>query len=224
MATAITVGTVSVVPCDVLNVLIGYQQAILSQITNKFGALQRLARLLEEAGDLADIISPILQLPNTFIPLSLIAEGATIYNHLRDNCPMLNLPEASLDNIYDFQYRVALSYADLMKKLDLHQYNRMDQLQARLDEAIGEALDAMGRDWVQCAQSICDLAVSDDFLQLRDQFLTRVSTAVTGQSAYEVLNEAQREKVTRLNNARDFLGGLADTSREDVQSLFTRWN
>lgn len=207
-------------PCSALAVLTDYQVSVLDTIGQKFTSLQRLATILEQAGDLADIISPILQSPNLIIPLSAL-NSVDVYNNIRNACPMLGLPEASADSIYQLQYQMALAYAEIMKKLDLHQYNRMDELQARLDDMVADAANALGRDWITCANVLCSVPTDPTVKTIAASIAE--STSDPTSRLLTVLNSAQQQKVDSLNNARIQILRNIDSTESGITSLFTRW-
>lgn len=210
-------------PCTILNLFTDLQVAILDKIGQKFTSLQRLASILERAGDLADIVSSILQAPNLFLPISAL-NSIDVYNNIRNACPFLGLPPADADSIYQLQYQLARAYADIMKKLDLHQYNRMDELQARLDDLISDGLDALGRNYITCANVLCSLPSDPTVQAILVDVENSVST-VTGadNQALDVLNSAQKQKVQQLNDAKSFVLTQVDSTNSEITDLFTRW-
>lgn len=217
-------------PCDALTTLSDFQQEILSQLTRRFNALVRLAEILEKAGDFTAILDDFIRIIPKLIPIEALST-LDAYDQIRRACPMLGLPEANIDNLATLQFDIARAYANLLRKLDLHQYNRMDQLQARLDEAIGKALNAMGRDWFICASVVCDAAVNDAFLPIRQdvaKYLEIQSEIAEGRlpgnarTPFTIVSESGAQKIQQLKENRAQISTLAQSENVEIQAIISR--
>lgn len=217
-------------PCDVLTTLSDFQQEILSQLTRRFNALVRLAELLEKAGDFTGILDDFVRIIPRLIPIEALS-SLDAYNQIRNACPMLGLPEANIDELAKLQFDLARAYADLLRKLDLHQYNRMEELQDRLDEMIGKALNAMGRDWFICASVVCDAAVDDAFLPIRQdvaKYLEIKSQIAEGRlpgntrTPFTVVSESGAQKIQQLKEQRSQVAQLAQSENAEIQAIISR--
>lgn len=116
--------------CGVIDALADYQIKVLQAINGKFLALQRIADLLEQLGDISGFLPNI----SALIPISQI--DLNLYEQLRSSCPFLNLPpasinaEATLDNL---RAEVNAAYGRLLAQLSQNPLNRLGKLQAKLD-------------------------------------------------------------------------------------------
>lgn len=216
-------------PCNVLTTLNDYQQAALAQITQRFGALQRLAEILEKAGDFTDILNDFTRITARLVPIDDVSLDA--YERIRLTCPMLGLPEASIDALEDLQTTLARAYSNLIRRLDLHQYNRMDLLQARLDGVIGKALNALGRDWFVCANAVCEATQTLEFSKIKEdvrQFMEIKSQIAEGRlpgntrTPFTIVSESGAQKIALLKENRAQLSVLTTSEKENIQQIVSR--
>lgn len=133
--------------CDVLHILDEGQFLLLSAINRKLSALQRLAGLLEELGDFNSFLPDITRL----VPILQINDD--LYEELRTACPFLNLPPSGLG---DLQADVAEAYNRLRAYLNAHPWNRMGNLQDRLNKLLDQFQlgNFPGSDFLQCATTM----------------------------------------------------------------------
>lgn len=207
-----------------------YQQSILSQVTLKFGALQRLAEILEKAGDFTSILDDFVRIIPRLIPVEAF-DTLDAYNQIRSACPMLGLPPVNIDRAAELQTEIARSYSDLLRKLDLHQYNRMDKLQARLDELINKAANALGRDWFICATEVCNATQDLTFAATRNDIKRHLeikSEIAEGRlpgntrTPYTVVTESGAQKIAQLKEQRSQIAGLAASQKVEIQAIISR--
>jgi hypothetical protein len=217
-------------PCGVLTTLNDYQQEILSQLTRRFSALRRLAELLERAGDFTLILDDFVRIIPRLIPVEAL-DSLEAYTQIRNACPMLGLPEVNIDRAAELQTELARAYANLLRKIDLHQYNRMDQLQAKLDQFIGKAVNSVGRDWYICASTICDSTQNLSFGAVRNdirKYLEIKSEIAEGRlpgnsrHPYSIVSEAGEQKMVQLKESRSQIATLARSEKAEIQAIITR--
>lgn len=225
-------------PCDVLTTLSSFQQEVLDQLARHFNAIARLAEILEKVGDVTstgDLAKIIPQLP----PLSSLV-SIDAYNQIRAACPMLNLPVANAahldsktgaDAVAKFQLDVARAYAGLLRKIDIHPFNRMGKLQARLDSVLAKAISAVGSDWFVCASIVCDLSTNAAFATTHDnirQHLEINSQVAAGnlppgtRTPFTVVSETGGPKVAQLMEQRSQLAQLSQSDNAQVQAIISR--
>lgn len=189
-------------PCAILATLMGYEARLLAVLFTKWEALRRLAYLLEQAGDIAHLIPN----PAYLIPLNMI--NLELYDRLRANCPMLNLPPADTSAIDDFRMEVQDAYYDLLRQLEIHPWTRMDELDRQLSNALDQIQPI--RDWARCLSVICDTFGSADaaaYKMIKDQYNEIVESPGHIKS---VLTESGRTKVREINAVKDQVKVLID--------------
>lgn len=139
-------------PCQVIDALAQFQYDVIRRLNRKFNALRRLAELLEQIGDVRDLV-PNLE---SLIPVSSIS--LETYHRLVVNCPFLGLPDVSDENLGLLRQRVVAAYAALIRQLLNHPHLRMGKLQSvltRFQQDINAAA-AVVADYLTCLQTICD--------------------------------------------------------------------
>jgi len=139
-------------PCVIANILANSYNEAIKTINRKFAALQRLAQLLEQIGDISGFIPNI----GALIPLYLI--DLSSYATLVAACPFLNLPKSpSTEDIGKLQSELAAAYARLVGQLTQHPWLRMGRLQdqmAKIQGKVNEVLD-QGAQYLACLQAAC---------------------------------------------------------------------
>jgi hypothetical protein len=218
--------------CDLLGTLTDVENKVIEALYRKLGSLRRLAELLEKAGDITGLIGAVLNSLPSMIPVQLL-RSFEAYNRLREFCPMLGLPPAGIESTADLQTKVATAYSKLIQQLDLHQYNRLDKLQARLDSLVAEARSVIGSgtDWMICAKAMCDAIGGDASITgLKTAFNTEVArvaalpaTAVeAAKKPFRVLDDEAIKKVDDLKRARVQLIALGQSENADIQATFDK--
>jgi hypothetical protein len=217
-------------PCSVLSALNDWQQSVLSGLTRRFGALQRLAQILEEAGDITGFLDDIVRIIPRLVPIEAL-DSLNAYNLIRGACPMLGLPEANIDAAAKLQTDLARAYAELLRKIDLHQFNRLDLLQARLDQVIGKAVNSLGRDWFICATTVCSATQDDLFGPVRSdvaKYLEIKSEIARGnlpgntRTPFTIASESGAQKIQQLRENRVQISNLAKSEKAEIQSIVNR--
>jgi len=192
--------------CKVLDSLAQLQYDVIRRINRKFNALRRLAQTLEALSDLAGLIPNLPQL----LPLASI--NVDVYTRLRENCPFLNLPPFSTENLAAMQQAVQAAYANLTKKLLNGPLFRMDKLNDRMNK-FQQDLNltlATGSDYLRCLQTICDTigAVGGAFEKIAAANIQKeLNSFANGflQNAGNVLTEPMKQK---LGQAQDAVGQM----------------
>lgn len=138
-------------PCQVVDTLVAYQMDVLRRINRKFAALRNLAQLLEQLGNLDDLV------PNIGALIPVIRIDAALYENLVANCPYLNLPPVTSGDLNQLQAQVTGAYANFFNKLLRHPWNRMGSLQEQMDNFQGEINGAITQagDFLRCLQTVC---------------------------------------------------------------------
>lgn len=214
-------------PCNVLTALQDFQKEVVEQVYRRILALKRLAEILEAAGDLSTIVGDVLNSLPGLPPVDFL-NSIKVYEDLRFACPMLGLPPFNEEAVAELQAKVAAAYAEIVRRLDLHQYNRLDLLQARVDELVAKARSAMGIDWWICAEAICGIA-ENNFAVLNRNFkieLSRVDqlpadTAENLKKPFRILSDSTQQKVNDLKSARADIVSLGKNSENpEIRALF----
>jgi hypothetical protein len=138
-------------PCQVVDALAAFQLDVLKRINRKFAALRGLAQLLEQLGDLGELV------PNIGALIPVVRIDMELYENLVANCPWLNLPPATTGDVNQLQAMVTGAYANFFNKLLRHPYNRMGQLQEELGKFQGDINSAFTQagDFLRCLQTVC---------------------------------------------------------------------
>lgn len=197
-------------PCALTNFLANDYYEAIKMVNRKFAALQRLAELLEQIGDLSGFIPNI----GALIPIYLINVDA--YANLVAACPFLNLPKSpSQEDIGALQRQVADAYSRLTSQLMKHPWIRMDSLQDQMNKVQGKVNEVLnqGAQYMQCLQQACTSAgqvvnfvaeiSQTDFQEQFDQY-TRAFVGNNGQ----VLNNAMRDKRDQVQGGIDQINEL----------------
>lgn len=190
--------------CGLVDALADFQVKIMEAINGRFGALRRLANLLEAAGDLTGFVPDISKL----IPLSRIDTG--IYDELRVNCPFLNLPPVDMSAeqyLGELRAQVNAAYGRLLGQINLHPFSRMGQLQAKLNEYQTRINAAAlgGSDFLRCLQSIC-------------QAETAVKSLVN-RPVKSIVDTAEAYYKNMIVGQGQLLSGAAQAKANDIQNV-----
>ena len=141
-------------PCAVMDAIANLHWETIRRLNKKFNALKRLTELLEQAGDLQNLVPNI----GALIPASSITLDT--YTKLQQSCPFLNLPEASEANLVQLKFQVIEAYAQLIARLLNHPYIRLTKVQENMNRIQGK-VNQIGQsigDAIECLQAICDSA------------------------------------------------------------------
>lgn len=136
-------------PCGVLQGLVNWEMNIIRALNKKFAALRRLAELLEQLGDISSF------LPNIFQLIPVIDIDLDVYTALQVNCPFLNLPPATTEDINALKSKLNAAYAELAGKLLNHPWMRMDKVQKMLNDYQQKLNYPYGEDYLRCLNSVC---------------------------------------------------------------------
>jgi len=133
----------------VLQALALYQFEIIRALNKKFTALRRLAELLEQLGDISSF------LPNLGQLVPVIDIDLIIYTDLQVNCPFLNLPPATNEDINALKSKLNEAYALLARKLMNHPFLRLNRVQAMLNDFQNKLNFPYGDDYLRCLNAVC---------------------------------------------------------------------
>lgn len=196
--------------CSVTGVLAADYQNAVTAINRKFNALQRLAELLEQLGDVSALLEGIN--PAALIPLYAI--NLDVYTDLVAACPFLNLPKTpSNTSTAELQSMVSSAYARLIQKLNLHPFIRLGALQAQMDKVQAQVNTALntGNQFVQCLMQACSstagFVLNTNFQQQLDLF-KRGYLASNGQ----VLTQQMQGKLNSVRGLIDNINELTTTA------------
>ena len=207
-------------PCQVVDALAAFQLDVLRRINRKFTALRRLAALLEQLGELSDLV------PNIGRLIPVVQIDLALYENLVANCPWLNLPPATTGDLNQLQAMVTGAYANFVNKLLRHPWNRMGQLQDQLDDFLGQIQgdvnSAMTQvaDFLRCLQTVCaagkaaigqlnaiaDADIAAEINRFADNFV-----AEGGQ----VLTEGMKTKYQQIQDGKEALTALGADVGQD---------
>lgn len=198
-------------PCAVTNAVANDYANSVTSVNRKFNALQRLAELLEQLGDVQSILEGIN--PTALVPLYLI--NFDTYTNLVTACPFLNLPKTpSNESTAALQEQVTTAYANMIKRLNLHPFVRMGKLQSQMDKAATKANKSLnaGTQFMQCLQQACATTAAiesfvNNFQEEANQFAKNY-VAANGQ----VLTQEQQQKVSVVRGMIDNLNELMTTA------------
>jgi hypothetical protein len=202
--------------CATLQALQAYLVGLISQYLRKLTLLQRLASIIEQAGD--DIVLPDIAALANLIPLGLL--DAFNYNQIRCACPFLGLPALTAEQaeLADLKNLVAQGYQALDQLFASHPYARLNQLQDELDSILAQieqsALSAIspGMDVLACLEAICNAL---DQLQIYstsfvNNTVGEFNTISNPNSTSSVLSGAQQAKASIVANGRATLQALGN--------------
>jgi hypothetical protein len=197
-------------PCSISSaVATGYMNAV-AAVNRKFNALQRLAELLEQLGDIQGLLEGVN--PAALIPLYAI--NFDVYTDLVTACPFLGLPAApSNASTAQLQSIVSSAYASMIAGLNLHPFSRLATLQAQMDKVQGRVNETLqqGATFLQCLGAVCNSAnvtlnFVNNFQQEFDTF-KRGYLASNGQ----VLTQTMKAKVATVNGLIQNINELNST-------------
>lgn len=212
--------TVSANPCRIVGALAQFEYDAMRRVNKKFAALQRIAQLLEQVGDLGNLIPDI----SSLIPISSITLES--YTRLQQNCYFLNLPPASNANLNELRQRVLTAYAALVSKLLNHPHLRMDKLQAalaRFQSSINMAAATVA-DYIQCLQTICDAAsqattVFNSVTKANIEKETKAFTKNFVNNGGQILTDVQKSKTQQVKTTITQIKALYTDTVTDVTVL-----
>lgn len=195
-------------PCIVIDALAEFQLSVMERLNRKFFALRRLAQLLEQIGDVTELVPNI----GALIPVEQIS--LETYQRLADNCPFLGLPPVSDANLAALKARVIEAYANLVARLNNHPHVRMGKVQKFLDRFQGEinAAGAVAEDALLCLQTICDTAaeagsafnkVTQADISKQVSLYTQNFVSNGGQVMTEGMRFKQEEVVTAIGHIKE---------------------
>jgi hypothetical protein len=213
-------------PCQVVDTLAAFQLDVLKRINKKFTALRSLAGLLEQLGELSDLV------PNIGRLIPVVNIDLALYENLVANCPWLNLPPATTGDLNQLQAMVTGAYANMINKLLRHPWNRMGQLQDQLDDFLGQiqgdvnSAMTQAADFLRCLQTVCaagraavgqlnaikDADIAAEIDKFTDNFV---------KDAGQVMTEGMKTKYQQLQDAKlqlEVLGGDVGKDYADAKA------
>lgn len=207
-------------PCAVVDALARMQYDIIRRINRKFESLRRLAALLEDLGNLEELVPNISGL----IPVASI--DFDTYNQLAAACPFLNLPFPGDASLAALRAQVIAAYANLVKGVLNHPWTRMASLQEDLynfQQKVNFAL-GMAQSYIQCLQAACNAvsAVGSAFEKITHADIKKELDAFTRgyvANAGQVLTEPMRIKSDEAQSARTELVNLGADFGGDYRTV-----
>ena len=203
-------------PCAVVDALAAFQLDVLRRINRKFAALRSLAQLLEQLGDLSELV------PNIGNLIPVVDVDLQVYEELVSACPYLNLPPVTTGELNQLQSYLTGAYANFFNKLLRHPWNRMGQLQAQMDSfqsQIDSAFTQAG-DFLRCLQTVCATgrAVAGQLNALADADIAKEIGIFANNfvaDAGQVMTEPMRLKYAELVEAKSQLRSLGADVGQD---------
>lgn len=208
-------------PCAVLDALAQFQYDVMKRLNRKFASLQRIAALLEQAGDLTVLVPNI----NELIPISSITLDT--YDRLVQNCPFLGLPETPTDESLNLlRAKVTEAYAALIRRLLNHPFLRMNKLQEALAKFQSDinAGAAVVSDYLKCLQTICDTigAIGTAFSNISQADIGKEIASYTTNfvaKSGQILTEGQKVKVEQVHSTITEIRALSTDIVTDAQAV-----
>ncbi len=208
-------------PCAVVQVLADWELNAIRMLNKKFAALQRLAQLIEQFGDINTWLPNLGRLVESMVPVDSLDINA--YTNLQVYCPFLNLPPYSNEDLAELKSKVQTAYGQLLGQIAKHPYMRMDKLQGMLNDWQNKINYPYGEDYLRCMNAVCG-AVQAAGTTLSGLANTNIGRELElfGQNfvenAGEILTEAQQIK---RNEALGIYNQIADLRSEIVQDYQT---
>jgi hypothetical protein len=204
-------------PCGIMQALVGWEMKVISSLNKKFAALQRLTELLEQLGDIASALPPTL---GVLVPVADIDLDA--YTALQVNCPFLNLPPATTEDLNELRSKVNAAYALLARDLLKHPWIRMNNVQKALNDFQQKVNYPYGEDYIRCLNSICAaINVAGSFLENLKQADVAAELASFGQNFVQrggrVLSDAQAIKRDEAVQVYNQIIDLRDDTVQDFR-------
>jgi len=213
-------------PCQVVDTLVAVQFEILKRINKKFSALRSLASLLEQLGDVEELI------PNIGRLIPVVRIDLAFYENMVAQCPFLNLPPVTSGDLNQLQAMVTGAYANMINRLLRHPWNGMGQLQDQLDDFLGQIQGDVNsamtqtNDFLRCLQTVCAAgkAVAGQLNAMNDATIAGEITKFAENFAADggrVMTEGMVTKNKQLNDtilALEALGGDVGMDYADAKA------
>lgn len=204
--------------CSILQALANYQFEIIRALNKKFTALRRLAELLEQLGDVSSA------LPNLGQLLPVVDIDLITYTDLQVNCPFLNLPPATNEDINALRSKVNTAYALMARKLMNHSWMRMNRVQDMLNDYQNKLNYPYGDDYLRCLNAVCAaISQAGSLLQNVTQAQIDKELANFGRdfvnNAGQVLTKSMQTKRDEAVQVYNQVLDLRDDSVQDFRSV-----
>lgn len=207
-------------PCQVVDALAAANLDLLRRINRKFAALHSLAQLLEQLGDLAGLF------PNLGALVPVVNIDIQLYTELAVRCPQLNLPPVTTGQVNNLQAMLVGAYSQFLNKLLNHPWNRMNQLQAQLNDFLFQIQTPINfglsqvQDFLGCLQAVCAAgrAVASQLQSFSNADIGKEITTFANNFAAkggQVLTQPMQNKVATLQAMQRQLIDLGATSKND---------
>lgn len=194
--------------CSIVDTLTAFQVEVLRRINKKFLALQNLAALLEQLGDINSFIPNLSVLP----PINQI--DLSTYQRLAAACPFLKLPNATA-SLNQLQAAVVAAYNELFQGLRRSPFSRMGKLQQEMLDFQSKITAPIGEAGVflQCLQNVCaaGAAVSGQLQKLGTSNVSKEVATFTQNfvtNGGKVLTDTMQNKVNDVVSAQNQLRAL----------------
>ena len=176
--------------CQVVDTLAAFQLDVLKRINRKFAALRGLAQLLEQLGNLDELV------PNIGALIPVVRIDLALYENLVANCPYLNLPPFTTGDLNQLQAQ-------------------MDQFQGEVNAAITNA-----GDFLRCLQTVCATgrAVAGQLNALSNADIAKeigIFAENFAADAGQVMTEPMRIKYRQLQDVQTQLKALGADVGQD---------
>jgi hypothetical protein len=211
-------------PCAVMQALTNWELQVIAALNKKFAALQRLASLLEQMGDLNSWLPNLSSLIESLVPVGDL--DLSIYTDLQVACPFLNLPPYSNEDLDKLKGQLNAAYATLLRDIANHPWARMDKLQDWMNDAQNAINYPYGADYLRCMNAVCG-AMSAAGSTLSGLANTNIQAELTKfgdnfiAQGGEVLTEPMRNKRNLAFQTSNAVYDLRDETVQDYQTLTT---
>ncbi len=189
--------------CAPLQALTAFELSVVQAINKKFAALQRLAQLLEQLGDISAFLPNIGQL----LPVASLDLSA--YQALQLGCPFLNLPPATTASIAALQGKLQAAYAALLAQLRNHPWSRLNSVQAMLNEFQSKLNFPFGDDYLRCLNNVCNA-------------IGTAGSLLSGASSFSISNDLKAFATGFVANGGQVLSAVQQTKRDQALTTYNQ--
>lgn len=211
-------------PCAAMQALLNWEMQAIALLNKKFAALQRLAQLIEQLGDINTLIPDLLKLLSALVPVDRL--DMTAYTNMQAACPFLGLPPFSNQNLNELKGKVQAAYGQLLGDIANHPWMRLDKIQGMLNDFQNKINFPYGSDYLACAQALCGA------LGAAEKTLSGLASTDIGkqlqafgtnfvQNAGQVLTEPMQVKRNEAMNVYNAVSDLRSETVQDFQTLTT---
>jgi hypothetical protein len=209
-------------PCAVMQALVNWEMQAIRMLNKKFAALQRLAQLIEQFGDINTLIPNLNRLLGTLVPVDAL--NLDIFSVLQTACPFLGLPPYSNADLNELKSKLQTAYSRLLGDIANHPWMRLDRLQEQLNDFQNKINYPYGADYLRCMNAVCGAldAAGSLYSGLANANISKELALFSKnfvQGAGEVLTEPMKLKRNEAMNVYNAVSDLRSDTVQDFQTL-----